>query len=153
MNDNLKNLITRETGDQLSAAKLSITTAQAATPEQVWEQVAAFPFDEGWLCLTDRVLSLHSAADLANARGRIILSGELARGAESIHIRQAEAGWLITRFRDGEGDDCLKLEEQFISTEEKQALRLNYHCYWKQLDGRWQPAAARFTGFRKEDAQ
>lgn len=153
MNDNLKNLISRETSDRVITAKLSITSEQVSTQEQVWEKLAAFPFNEGWLCLTDQVLPLYYATDLTKIRGRIILSGELANSAESIHIRQAEAGWLITRFRDGEGDDCLKLEEQYISTEEKQSLRLTYQSYWKQLDGTWQPAAARFTGFRKEDAQ
>ncbi len=127
--------------------KLTIIPTPVASRQDVWEAVNAFAFEAGWLCLTDRVVQLGSSADLEKIRGGIILSGELAKGRETLHIRQSTVGWTLTRFIAGEGEPCLMLKEEYISTENQQQERLRYDVYWKLVEGSYRPWAGRFTGF------
>jgi hypothetical protein len=119
-------------------------------PQAVWRLVRGFPFDEGWLCLTDRVVPLYSGTDLMEELQKgTILSGELAKENQSLHIRQSGLGWTITRYMVSEGEGCLMLQEEYVSTENGQRDRLNYDVYWRLDGGSYRPWAARFTGFAK----
>ena len=155
MTDDLIRLLRKETGDDLSSARLAVSIRTGATPEAVWNEVRSFAPGEGWLCLTDRVVAIRSPQDLAAIDGGIILSGEMVKGAESLHIRQAAEGWILSRLKAGEGDECLMFRDSFVSTEDNQQLRLSYEVYWRQqadslsgTDG-YQPYAFRFAGFSK----
>jgi hypothetical protein len=90
---------------------------------------------------------IDDATDLDTLQGRVILSGELAKGARSLHIRQAQEGWSLLHLSAGEGQECLKLRESFISTERNNGLRLNYDVYWSLQEGVYAPHAFRFVGF------
>lgn len=148
MNEKLMDLLSNTTGDKVSETHVTVTPDMVASADQVWEQVRVFPLTSGWISLTDKVIPLYSAADLADVQGGIILSGELSAGSESLHIRQAETGWSITRIKTGEGEKekCLMLREEYIGTENKQQDRLQYEVYWKLENGTYRPWVARFAG-------
>lgn len=149
MNPGLLELLKKETGDTIISTSIDVRTTPLDTPEQVWEQVNVFNFDSGWICLTDRVVPLYSNGDLAACAGGIILSAELAGNAETLHIRQSENGWTMTRLKTGEGENCLMLREEYLSTENRQKARLFYEIYWKSENGVNRPYVARFAGIEK----
>lgn len=153
MNEKLVKLLNGETGDQAVAAKVAVSQHQVDTPKEVWEHVRQFPFDSGWLSLTDKVMPFYTAEDLAQVSGGIILSGELAGADESLHIRQAENGWNLTRIKSGDGEACLMLREDYTGTENKQQDRLQYEVYWKLDNGSYRPWVARLSGMVKGGAQ
>ena len=130
--------------------ELQVTSSQVDDPQAVWKLVRGFPFDEGWLCLTDRVAPLYSGTHLTEELQKgTILSGELVKGSQSLQIRQSGAGWAITQYTVREGEGCLMLQEEYISTENGQRDRLNYDVYWRLDGSSYRPWAARFTGFGK----
>ncbi len=152
MNSKIMELLREETKDRIEPGKLLIELKQCETARQVREQVNNFSFSSGWLCLTDRVVALYSPADLAGAQDGVILSGELANGGESLHIRQAENGWTLTSFKTGQGEACLVCDEEYISTENQQQARLKYQVCWRLHNDSYRPWAARFTGLEKGGA-
>lgn len=149
MNEQLKQLLFKETGDHIVTGKLDIKQNDATTVKQVWDEVRNFQFTSGWLCLTDKVVQLYSIEEILNVQNGIILSAELANDSESLHIRQAETGWTITRFKTREGEECLMFREEYVSTENKQRDRLQYDVYWKLDNVSYRPWAARFAGMVK----
>lgn len=153
MNEKLVNLLQGETGDQVIAAKATIISIQCDTPDKVWEQVRRFPFTSGWLSLTDTIVPLYKAGDLAQVPGGIILSGELAGAAESLHIRQAESGWNLTRITSGDGETCLMIREEYTGIENNQQDLLQYEVYWKLDNDSYRPWVARLSGMVKGVAQ
>jgi len=144
---NLNSLLQKETGEELSPARLSVAMKWLGSPEEMWAAIQDFPLEAGWLCLTDEVLVLRSREDLEKAHGRILLSGELVYGDRSLHVRQGENGWSLVRLEKGIGEECLMLCESFISTEDKQQLRLDYEVFWKNGGRAYEPYAFRFIGF------
>lgn len=152
MNDALKGLLKKVTGDELIANRLQVSSEAVATPADLWGAVRSFASEQGWLCLTDRVVSFYKATELAGVEG-IILSGELVNGGKSLHIRQAESGWQLTRLESGIGDDCLMCRETYIGTDHGQQDRLHYEVYWKMEDGSYRPYTGRFAGLQEGGAQ
>jgi hypothetical protein len=129
---------------------LGHSTSPSGNPEAVWNCIRSFPFDEGWLCLTNHEVPLYSCADLKPEMEKgTILSGELAKRNKSLHIRQSGIGWIFTQYSVSDGEGCLMLREEFISTENGQRDRLKYDVYWRLEGGSYRPWAARFTGFIK----
>jgi len=51
MNQQLMKLLENETGDQAKQAKISVTSATVATHQELKEQIGAFSFNSGWVCL------------------------------------------------------------------------------------------------------
>lgn len=153
MNEQLKQLLLKETGDLIEQGRLEVRSSNVESPEKVREAIKEFSFDSGWLCLTDRVIPLYSAEDLLQAQSGIILSAELAGRSESLHIRQAEEGWTITRYKAGAGEECLIFREEYVSTENKQRDRLQYDVCWKLDNGSYRPWAARLSAMVKGGAQ
>jgi len=150
MNNNLIRLLEEETGDKAVETAVDIQTESIDTPETVWEKICTFPFDSGWICLTDKVLALYSADDLANAGSGIILSAELAGQTQSLHIRQAENGWNSITITIGTGKPCLVLAESYLSTKNKQQDHLHYQVFWQESDdGTYRPSVARLAGLVK----
>jgi hypothetical protein len=148
MIDKIKQLLQGEKIDAtgLAFAHISIATEKAELPGDVWKAVSDFAPLQGWLCLTDRVIHFCEPSGMPGDNVGIILSGELANGNESLHIRQSEGGWLLTRLIAGRGDDCIVFREQFVSTESGRRDRLNYEVYWRLENGAYKPYAGRFCG-------
>lgn len=124
-------------------------------PEEVFEKAKAF-FESGkdccngWLCFTDKVVIVPDEFDFSSGADRIILSGELARGKESLHIRQAGSEWLLVPLTRQDGGDMLMVEEKYLPI--RGSRKLCYETYWKKQkndDGlvAYRPYAARFSGF------
>jgi len=153
MNEALLKLLKSETGTEVVRESLKTEVTPAKDAKEVWRAVDEFASEEGWLCLTDEVLKIDNPSDLGELQERVILSGELAKGDQSLHIRQAQDGWSLIYLSAGQGDECLKFNESFISTEEGQSVRLTYEIYWKNDGNAYAPHAFRFTGFSKGDTQ
>ncbi|MDX9708198.1 MAG: hypothetical protein RBT64_01475 [Trichloromonas sp.] len=153
MNEAVLKLLKSETGTEVVRENLKTEVTPAKDANEVWRAVREFAGEEGWLCLTDKVLKIDQPSDLDKSQGRVILSGELVKGARSLHVRQAQEGWSLVYLSAGQGDECLKFNESFISTEEGQAVRLTYEVYWKSDGSAYAPHAFRFTGFAKGDTQ
>lgn len=149
MNNELIRLLEQETGDKVAESQVAVQIESMQTQEQVWEKVRAFPFDSGWLCLTDKVCALYAGHDLAAVSKGVMLSAELAGTDQSLHIRQAENGWIAATISIGNGEPCLMVEESYLSTENKQQDRLQYQVFWKNTDGVCRPYVARFVGLVK----
>lgn len=147
MNEELTKLLKSETGTEVVRETLQAAPRQVSEAKDVWNAVREFAGEQGWLCLTDEVLVVKGPADLEKGQGRVILSGELVKGGQSLHIHQTQDGWLLIDLSAGAGQECLKLRESFISTEDKQGLRLNYDVYWSLQQGVYAPYAFRFVGF------
>ena len=100
---------------------------------------------DGWLCLTDKILLLpHDAGEMT---GKTILSGEIANGEKSLHIRQCASGWELYNMTRSDGGEQLMIEQTFISTKDMN-MRLKYEVYWKKNEiGAMTPFASRFAGF------
>lgn len=153
MNNRLIRFLEDETGDKAIETTVDIQIEPIATPEAIWEKIRNFPFDSGWICLTDKVLALYSADELANAGSGIILSAELAGQTQSLHIRQTENGWNSTTITTGTGQPCLMLAESYLSTENKQQDSLHYQVFWQESDdGSYRPSVARLAGLVKGGA-
>jgi len=152
VNENLMNLLYKETGDKVHSGKLAVKLTLVSTQELLRKEIEEFPFSFGWLCHTDSVVSLYSADDRAAIKNSIILSGELANSSESLHIRQAENGCSVTRMTTGDGEDCLTCREEYVGVENKQQDRLQYEVYWKLANGSYRPWVARFAGIQKGGA-
>lgn len=150
MNEQIKALLKAETGDAPASVKLAIASETAQTPAEVWSRIDSFAPNQGWLCLTDKVLSIYEKTDIPLDRTGIILSGELVNGSESLHIRQSENGWALRLLKAGEGDDCVMFKKEYVSTENSQQARLLYEVCWKCDSDRYRPWAARFAGIVKE---
>lgn len=153
MNSQLAQLLKNKTEDQIQPALVEVALKPLADAGQVWEAVHTFPFDSGWICLTDQVVPLYSSHDLAAVPNGIILSAELAGATQSLHIRQSENGWVATTITVGSGEPCLMLTEQYLSTVQKQQLSLGYQLFWKETEGGYAPFVARFTGWEKGEKQ
>lgn len=153
MNNNLIRLLEKETGDKAVETTVDIQAEAIDTPETVWEKIHNFPFDSGWICLTDTVLPLYSGQDLAKAGNGIVLSAELAGQTQSLHIRQSDKGWAATLITIGSGKPCLMLAESYLSTENKQQDRLQYQVFWQESgDGSYRPSVARLAALVKGGA-
>jgi hypothetical protein len=154
VNKKLLEQIKGATGDAIVSGSLLVQCEPCSSARELQGRVRGFAPQEGWLCLTDRVLHFRDAAALEALlpEGAVVLSGELARGEESLHIRQAETGWNVTRLSAGKGEKCLMFRESYLSTEARENINLDYEVYWKlQADGlggrAYLPCGFRFTGF------
>lgn len=147
MNEALLKLLESETNTKVVREGLETKVTPAKDAKELWSEVREFAGEEGWLCLTDEVRKIDKTTDFDELQGRVILSGELAKGAQSLHIRQAQEGWSLIHLCAGEGRECLKWGESFISTEKNNGLRLNYDVYWSLQEGVYSPSAFRFVGF------
>lgn len=134
--------------DAVHSASITISRTELNTPHEVQTAVAAFSGSEGWLCLTDEVLVLKQGKPLPSLAGRIILSGELASGLKSLHIRQNGDKWEQYTLERRDGGEQFMLEESFLSIPKGGQCRLKYEIYWQtDATGALAPFAGRFAGF------
>ncbi len=73
--------------------------------ESLKERLSEIRVREGWIQYTGEVITIHSPGSVPE-RDEIPLCGEfLVSESHSMHLRQAEDGWLLTSIRrqDGEG--------------------------------------------------
>ena len=157
------NTILKKTGVTVHKASLNVP---ATVPPEINDTAAVYAavtkfFNEapssctGWLCFTDSVKIIPEEFRLDTGTFGIILSGELSRGNESLHIRQSDNGWQLyplTRVEDGE---MLMVEETFLSTREN-GRTLCYENYWRKETNEeqhevYRPFASRFAGFVPKD--
>lgn len=145
-------------GLAVQSASLSVAaTAETADRAEVFGQAKAFCEKEtgtcsGWLCFTDRVLIVPDEYAFADSGG-ILLSGELARGDESLHIRQSQTGWQLWHLSRHDGGEMLMVKERFVSIRQR-GQKLVYEKYWRMEAGDeglkvYRPFAARFAGFEQ----
>ena len=143
-----------------------------STPAAAFEclRAAALEGFTGWVCLTDAVIGVESAADLdSHDKNRWPLSGELSRGDHTVvlaHVGGA-AGCQVVDLVEGEGEPCLAVEHAPFavappsgSVAYSPGLRAEYRTYWRralpegaQSDAGFQvgPIASRFVGFSSGD--
>ncbi|NCO65283.1 MAG: hypothetical protein COW32_09925 [Candidatus Aquicultor secundus] len=138
--------------EELKSFSISIAPRHISSHEELLKTVADFVPAIGWLCLTDEVLVVDEKFDHSSLQQRIILSGELASGDKSFHIRQADNGWIVVDLERKAGDDQIMIDEAFIST--KQELgKLKYETYWKKAENDgfevFRPVVSRFIGFER----
>lgn len=130
--------------DKVRKATLQVQRTEAADQQQVQSRISSFG-GEGWLCLTDKVIIL--PADNEKIVGKIVLSGELANGSKSLHIRQSASGWELHEMISIPDGDQLMLEEEFLSIQDKD-MKLKYETCWRRDEnGTLAPFASRFAGF------
>src|SRR5271169_408557 len=86
--------------------------------------VREFAPEAGWICFTDEVVHFSGGTNSTPMDGRTILSGEVVKDGGSLHIRQAEEGWLIYAITGTTDGDDIVVEETFVSIREK--MRLKY---------------------------
>ena len=153
------NKILKDSKVTVSAVSLNVpanTPSEITDPNELFEKVKDF-FDKapdtctGWLCFTDKVEIVPEEFCFAATASGIILSGELARGNESLHIRQSGDGWQLFTLTREDGGEMLMVKEKYLSTLDGGKM-LCYENYWekeKNKDGRevYRPFAARFAGF------
>ena len=132
------------------SASVHITRSELITAHDVRNAIKAFTPSEGWLCLTDEVLVIRKGNTLPSLDGRIILSGELACGTQSIHIRQNGDCWEQYLLERKEDDGQVMVEESFITIPKGEKSKLKYEIYWQaDAQGALAPFASRFVGFEQ----
>lgn len=153
------NKILKDSKVTVSAVSLIVSTdmpAEITDPNVLFMQVKDF-FDKGpatckgWLCFTDEVAIVPEEFCFAAGASGIILSGELACGNESLHIRQSGNGWQIFVLTREDGGEMLMVTETYLSTRDG-GKKLCYENYWKKEPNKeglevYRPFAARFAGF------
>ncbi|MEM7248294.1 MAG: hypothetical protein AAF533_23370 [Acidobacteriota bacterium] len=132
--------------------RLDITSEDLA-PKQVVERLRGFG-GQGWACSTSKTPCLVAGADLD---AEPLLSAELVRGDESVHLRVEEGGHRLYHFRiEHDVDEHVLFTERHACTPADGDGRkppwkmLEYEVAWKREEGRWRPWAARFTGVGEE---
>ncbi len=132
------------------AASVHVTRSELKTAHDVLTAVKEFAPSEGWLCFTDEVLVIRKGTLLPSLDGRVILSGELASGTQSIHIRQSGACWEHYLLHRQEGGEQVMVEESFITIPKGEKSKLKYEIYWQaDAQGVLAPFASRFVGFEQ----
>ena len=126
-------------------ATLRIESRPVAEASEVHQAIEAFG-GQGWICTTGRAFRY----DGGSIEG-LVLGAEVSDGARrSLHVRQAQEGWLITELSEEAGGEHLMQEEHYLSTEGEASLA--YAVYWRKSDEGgvevWSPWAARFMGWR-----
>jgi len=156
MPDKLNSLLA-DCSSKASQSSLNVISLEKiSSPEEALQNVTSFhaenPADcSGWLCFTGEVEEFIGAYDFLKFAGRILLSGELACGAKSLHLRQSENGWNIFRFERVEGGDMLMFEESYVSIR-KELGKLRYETFWRKEKNNeelevFRPYVSRFAGF------
>lgn len=102
---------------------------------------------EGWICYSEKLT--HETSSLSQNLG-LLLSAELCKGKQSLHLRLESAGWRAVRFEAAESS------KDWLVTHQRRAAKyadkiLTYEVCW-QLDSLRKPAAfapvtSRFAGF------
>lgn len=124
------------------------------TRQELAGKIRSLKADQGWICFTDEVVMVDKDFDYQKLDQKIVLSGELANGKTSIHIRQGDSGWIITKIHriDGGGaGDQLMVNDAFIGTRERRTVL--YETYWRKRKGNFgqdvfTPYVSRFAGFK-----
>jgi hypothetical protein len=118
-------------------------------PGAVRQQVDQFmqtPSSVGWVETTDRIVWLLAGQSCPGDAP--ILNAELAvpdRG-DSLHVRQTDEAWLLTRMREETVDELLTDEVQLASADPTRGA-LQYVRYWLvDPEGRLRLRACRFAG-------
>lgn len=142
--------------NEIQGASVEVNSRIITTHEGLLNEARAFADSEslfeGWLCLTDEVMLVDKNFDFSEIKGRTVLSGELAGGERSLHIRQWEDGWILSSLTRKNGGNQFMVEEKFIST--RRPLKLRYETYWQEKENCYgqralQPLASRFSGFER----
>ena len=146
MLDTLNAILAQEGVQPLQPGVIVATSCRIDRHEALWDKVVAFGASEGWLCLTDELISVHSAAELQQYTMRILLSAELVRGDVTLVIRQhAEAGWLAVELQRNPAQDAYIVEETFLNV--RSGKKLRYETCWSPVEGELRPVVSRFAGF------
>jgi hypothetical protein len=136
-----------------------VTPCPVGNQLMIHEKLADFAGSDGWLCLTDEVIVVTAGFDFSTLTERIILSGELAKGKKSLHIRQGQcipgkceaenSGWLWYEIESDDSGDHIIIDESFIAIPKAGGRKLNYETFWKleEATGVLAPYASRFAGF------
>ena len=138
--------------------------SRALTLAQVREAVAGWHGD-GWVCYASGIVWRRgeTAGKVGEGAKGVPLSGEWLDGAVSVHLRQAEDGWLLTRITEKAGTDRI-VPESLLSTEQLDGknLRMRYRTLWRRLSHApaevgpdqatfpipvWTPVLSRFYGW------
>lgn len=134
--------------DEVKQASLKVEISKQQTQPQLQKRIVEFE-GIGWICLTDKVLTIRNKADLSGIEGKQVLSAELAAGSKSLHIRQNGAVWDLFDMISTDGGEQYLVEEDFIATQS--GMKLIYETYWQKDDiGTLIPFASRFAGFSNQ---
>lgn len=153
------NTILQSCDAKVTAATLNaklLATVTVDNPADVLKEAKDF-YEEvpaacsGWLCFTDKVQIVTDEYRFADGDSRILLSGEMARGDISLHIRQSDNGWQLVELTRSDWGEMLMIQEDFLSIY-KEGKKLRYENYWhrgKNKEGLdvYQPFTSRFAGF------
>lgn len=151
MIENLNNIFDEYKLNKVIQASAAITPFENVTEASaLHKMIEDFKPQEGWLCLTDKVVMIPAECTLPVSG--IILSGELVCGSKSLHIRQAENGWSCRVIERRSAGDQIMYEQTFLSIPGRGNIKLKYETYWKidaDVAGRavYQPHVSRFAGF------
>lgn len=114
------------------------------TTEDIETLLASFGSHVGWIARQSgvevwRLEGREDAGDLGD-----ILAAELGSDDHSVQIRRQPGAWVVTEFREGEGDTHIAEDISHITVRHGV---LKYRRYWSlPEDGASEPVAARLVG-------
>lgn len=121
--------------------------------DEVRAFIGDFNAEQGWLCFTDRVVLLDEVTEELFQKYKL-LSAELVKGDQSLHIRQDGKAWQGWFYSFDASQDGFVIEQQFIGTSRIAGQKLRYQTLWAAEsleEPTLQPTVSRFAGFVKGD--
>jgi len=154
MSDAISGILQRHQLDIIDFVGVTINRETLDNHRNLIERIAAFAEKsaEGWLCLTDRVISVDRDFDLEAISDKIILCAEIAHSNQSLHVRQEGSQWALHTITREDSDEMIVVSESFIS-KDRPAI-LNYETFWREVPDSgghriFLPYVSRFVGFEK----
>jgi hypothetical protein len=130
----------------LVAGALQANSRRIISQDDLRTCLSAFGPAEGWLCLTDQVIEIAPDYDFGQLSGRNILSGELAAGDRTLHLRQQNDAWIAVELQRIAATDGYLVEQHLFPVRGSRKLRYEV-CWSAGDDGILKPNASRFAGF------
>lgn len=155
MMDKLNVILKENKMGELKKGNLKIDSKEIQNGKDLAGIIEEFNAREGWICLTGEIVLIDVSAgkefNQAILPNQTILSGELTKDAQSLHIRQNGAAWTIWYLTKEDNGNQLFLEEAFHATPKAPGYKLKYETFWQENEtlGVLQPFASRFAGFEK----
>ncbi len=143
--------------EQPRAARVVATTRVLDDPDEVRSALSSAA-GQGWVCFTDEVVRLKDFRQLASGP---ILSAEVFRDdGRSLHLRQCDTGWRLTKIREVEddsvGEEVMAFDRDLVAAASHGGGHLAYRVYWRRGEPRteakvrpWEPWLAAFRGWRE----
>lgn len=124
--------------------RLEVETEAVTDPNQVRKRLEQFG-GLGWMCLTGEIVEVRAGRAIPPGT---VLSAELAKGDESLHLRQSQTGWTLSRIAKAKGDGQLLFKEPRLRIG---GGTLHYQVAWAcdGDDGVWKPRCARLVGIEE----